>query len=195
MNTQLDYVIWRNVRVPNGAELNALEAVERRWELRDGVPRGHDFDQDAVFPMDLELPHNMYLPDSLMNINSLIVASQRLKDFLSNKQLESVEYLPVSIRDHKGRITKKNYFIVHPIEPVDCLDLDASEADYSPLDPSLVDDVEQLVFDEEKLDDRRELFRPKYFPDITLVRRALAEEIDKQGFEGVGWLEIDEYES
>lgn len=193
MSATPDYLIWRTETVANALELDELQGVEDEWELNEGVPRANGFPDDARFTADPELPYNTLLVDNLYNIDELIVVSSRLKDFLESRELNRVEYLLVSILNHKGRVAADDYFIVHPIEPVDCIDQALSGAQFSALDDDTISRVDKLVFDESKVDNRRELFRPKFFPSVTLVRRDLAEALDAAGFTGIRLLEIAQF--
>lgn len=199
---KLNYVIWNKKRVENAVMLKSLEGVEDEWELNEGVPRAATFPADARFQMNLELPYNTILTDNLGNIDMLIVASRRLKEFMEGWHLEKVEYLSVTIIDHKGKPIEEDYFIIHPIDPVPCLDIEKCGARWSSLDKESISYIKRMVIDESLIDTAtqsitvdRTLFRPKHFEDITLVRRDLAEAIDKGGFTGVKWREIDEYSS
>lgn len=193
MTTAADYLLWRTKLVPNGMELDELVGVDDEWELSEGVSRVKGFPTDAKFKADPDMQHNIRLVDNLYNTDELIVVSDLLKVFLEDRQIVKVEYLPISIINHKGRVASKEYWIVHPIEPVNCLDLKASGATTSAMDPEQVSFVKKLVLDEDELDESRELFRPKHFSSVTLVHRELASAIDSQGFEGVRWLELDEF--
>lgn len=199
---KLNYVIWDNKHVENAVVLYRLQGVENKWELNEGIPRSADFTAEATFKMDLDLLYNTILTDNLKNKDMLVVASRRLKEFLEEWNLEKVEYLPVTIIDHKGKPIQENYFIIHPIHPIPCLDVEKCGATWSPLDEEAIDFIERMVIDESLIDTRtqsitvdRKLFRPKYFDCITLVRRDLAEAIDEAGFTGVEWMEIDECSS
>lgn len=188
-----DLVIWAPKKVRNAVSLEALEGFEDEFELSEGVPLAARFPEDALFRMDPELPDNTVLTDNLVNKNMLVVASRRLKELLERFALEKVEYLPVTILDHRGRPTKVEHFIVHPLDPVDALDADASGADFSPIDDTVIDEIEKLVLDEDELDPKRRFFRLQGLWEVTLVHREIAAAIDKAGFTGVRWIELDSY--
>src|SRR5689334_17546921 len=127
----MDYVVWRWSAEGNSCMLVPPERIDRDWELYEGVPRAAGFPGDALFRMSDDHPRDMGLVDSLANIGTLVVASRRLKEHFEGKALKNVEYLPVTIINHKGRIASRDYFIVHPIVPQDCLDVQRSGPAYS----------------------------------------------------------------
>jgi hypothetical protein len=188
-----DYVIWGRRRVKKAAFLSDLHGIEAVHELLYGVPRATSFSEDAVWDVDEDAPPNGILPDSINNPYRLLACSRRLVEFLQASEVPRVEYLPVAIRNPKGRIISKDVFIVHPLEPVDCLDVDKSSVEWSPIAETDIDRVARVVLDESKLDPTRQLFRLAKFPDLVLVRRDLANSIDAEGFTGMRWIELNEY--
>jgi len=191
--TNANYVIWKNKRVRNACVLDQLIGVEKIFQLKKGVPQGATFPKDAVYTMNDDYRYDTLLIDSLFNTDRLIVAARGLKGFLEVRVLRQVEYLPVTILDHKRRPTGTDHFIVHPIDPVDCLDVDKCGAVWSKIVPDNIREIKTLVIDESKVDPERELFRVKYFYKIVLVRRDLAEAIDREGFTGIRWIELNDY--
>jgi hypothetical protein len=186
-------VVWKKKAEPHGVVLHELLGVEDTWELLEGVPRAATFPADASFTMHPDFPRHLRFTDALLNTDTLLVASLRLKEFREARAVRFIEYLPVTIVDHRGRPAPPPYFIVHPIEPVDCLDLDACEPEWSRVDPESIQRVKRLAIDERRLDERRDLFRPKSFYDVILASRGLAQAIDAAGFTGVRWVELADY--
>src|ERR1039457_2729633 len=117
---QQDYLFWASKRIENVCQLVDLKGVEREWELDKGIPRMSSFPVNATMRMDDKRPNNTLLADNLFNTCGLIVVSERLKKYLSSQNLVEVEYLSLTIIDHKGRVASTNYFIVHPTNPVNC---------------------------------------------------------------------------
>lgn len=190
-----DYVIWDSEVITNACVLYDLKGVDKILDLKRGISKASDFPSDAAFTMNPDFPNNTLLVDNLINTDMLIVVSLRLKAFLDARSLMNVEYLPVAILDHKGKIASKKYFIVNPIEPVECLDLDKSGAKLGLIGSSKneVTMVDRLVFDEERIDKVRELFKPKLFYRVTIATRDLAAAIDAEKFSGIRWINIEEY--
>lgn len=187
-----NHVIWGRERVDGACMLYKLSGVEKVFQLLDGIPRAAGFPADATYAMDPNFPDDMLLTDSLNNPDMLIVVSEPFRQLIASKATRGVEYLPVAIIDHKGKVAGRCY-IVHPIEPLDCLDLDRCEPRRSRIVKTMIDDVKRLVLDDAKIDPERALFRPRGFPRVVLVRRDLAEAITASGFTGTRWVELDAY--
>lgn len=190
-----NYVIWTHYldKKKNHCVLEDLDNVDDDFELKKGVPRLNGFPDNAVYNFDPEYPKNIVLSDNLFNINRLIVASKSLKEFIESKNPKNVEFLPVSIINHKGRVADKDFFIIHPIHPQDCLNVKASGGVWSDFIDDEIDEVDRLVIDEDVVDPEVLLFRVKFFYDPIFVRRELADEISAKGFSGVRWIELDQF--
>ena len=189
-----DYVLWvASTRVKNACVLGDMRGFQDIYDLKSGVSFVESFPPDVEFEMNPDFPDNIVLTDNLINEEGLIVGSGKLKQFLESRGANRLEYLAVSIRDHKGRIASKDYYVLNPIDPVECLDDESSVAEPSLILPDEIDSVQTLVLNVERIDPKREIFRIARFPIVTVVHRRLAEAIDQQGFTGVRWLELSDY--
>lgn len=188
-----NYVIWTPKNIENACVLSELRGVEKTFLLNKGVSLESTFPASASYTMNPDFPTDTMLTDNLINTDMLIVGSLRLKKFLCSRKVTLVEYLPVSIFDHKGKIASGEYFIIHPVDPVECIDIDQSIVEWGLINPDTIDSIERLVINEAKIDSDRQLFRPKLFTDIILVKRGLAGAIDQEGFSGIQWVEVADY--
>ncbi|QQR45134.1 hypothetical protein JKA73_03050 [Myxococcus xanthus] len=173
--------------------LDPLEGMDRSYELLKGIPQSGRFPSTALFRMSANYPKDIGLTDSLANVNELLVASRRLKEFLEARKLPNLEYLAVSVLDHKGRVASNEYFLVHPIQPQDCLDLQASNPRYNKINPSLISRVDELVIDVSKITPGVGLFRLAGFGKPLIIHRELATEISQAGFVGPVFIELNRY--
>lgn len=189
----MNHVVWRWRNEGSSCLLLPPERVPRSFELYEGVPRAAGFPADALFRMSHDHPKNMGLTDNLMNVGTLIVASLALKRFFEARPLKNVEYLPVTIVNHKERVASRDYFIVHPVVPQDCLDIQASGSTYSTLVPTDIVDVDQLIIDPARVDPEVELFRLQHFGEPVLIRRRLAIELLEAGFTGLYFVELNAF--
>jgi hypothetical protein len=189
----MDYVVWESKNEGNSCMLVPPEGIDRDWELLKGVPRAAGFPPDAIFRMSANHPRNLGLPDSLMNLASLTVVHRRLQHFLEAKALKNVEYLPVTIINHKRRIASRDYFIVHAVTQQDCLDRSQSGIKYNAIIPTDISSVRALVLDSQRIDLDVRLFRIKSFGYPLIIDRALSQEILQTGFTGTAFLELDQY--
>jgi hypothetical protein len=180
----MDYGVWAYQPVGNVCMLDSIENVPRRLDLMRGVPFKDKFPAAAQYRMSKEHKKETGLNDDIPNTDSLKVCSSRLVEFLKKKNLKNVEYLPVSILNHKGKLASKEYFIVHPVLPQDALDADASQPSFNDINPEEIDSVARLVLNKRSLDPELRLFRLKAFFRPVLIEKKLADEIKGAGFVG-----------
>jgi hypothetical protein len=102
-----------------------------------------------------------------------------------------VEFLPVSLKDSRGRIIASDYFIVNPIGTLDCLDVAASDVDLSASDPLDVLHVETPVLAADKVAESRTLFRIQEAPTIYVLAYSLAFALKSAGLANVFWTRIE----
>ena len=188
-----EFVIWRYKDTPGACALKELRGLDKTYRLNNGTSFAAGFPAGVTVHMDPDSPDDMLLVDNVLNADLVIVASKRLQECVRAYQPACVEYLPVDVIDHKGRIASKDYGIIHPIKPVDAVDKAQSIFEASLLDDDDIDSFERLVLKESAIPGDRHLFRLKGFWNITLVRRSLAEALAKEKFSGLRWLEIDAY--
>jgi hypothetical protein len=186
------FLVWEPKRVPNASTLKDFEGFDLSHELRKGVPHAHDFPSTAQIHMDPETPTATVIPDNAKNTNNMIIISSKLKSFLEEQGLVDVEYLPITVMDHKNRPVEAEYFIFTPINNIDCLDIDACEPRWSAIDDTILKKVKQFVLIDDKIPDTKRYFRPKFYTGRPLIEAGLAQSILDAGFTGVQFLPLSE---
>jgi hypothetical protein len=143
--------------------------------------------------MDDDFPDDVALTDSLYGTIERVI-SPRAKAVLDAAKVGDVEYLPVKIVNHKGRLAASDYLIVNPPSVVECVDIEASEVKWNRLQKDLIRSCERLVIDDTKVPRRVQLFRPKHVPFLLVVRRALAERMTGSGLSGMAFRELSDFD-
>jgi hypothetical protein len=187
------FVIWDATKLKDSVLLHKLEKVPRKFELVEGVSRATAWPAEAVYLTNPDYRKDRGLPDNLMNTDRLVVVSTKLRAFLEGRGVSAVEYLPVTILDHKAKELSRDYAIANPLDSLDCFDQERSVFQWSQSTPGLVQEVKKLAIDASKVPPERQVFRTKSFPDCVIVRRELAAAVDAAGFTGLGWIELDAY--
>ncbi|MEW5802447.1 MAG: DUF1629 domain-containing protein [bacterium] len=190
----MDYLIWEANPAGGYCTLEDLRNVDDSYELTRGVSRSDGFPKEACFTMDASHPKEIKLADTIYTLDNLLVISRQLKEFIESKTPSFIEFLPVTLFNHKGRVASKDYFILNPFHLQDCIDKDKSELVWNEIDPELISNCFQLIVIPDRIDTSFLLFRPKYMPTVVMVRRDLAEEIAEKGFTGIDFVELDEFE-
>ncbi len=103
------------------------------------------------------------LTDFIGNGELCLIVSLAAKTVMEQINRGPVEYLPLSILNHKGRLASADYFYVNPLGAYDCLDYAHSEIEYFE-DTQKVVDVDRYVLCPKKLEQVPDLFRIKEEP-------------------------------
>lgn len=156
------------------------------WSLATGESVAASWPADITLSMNPERPKDVALTDSIDNLEGRLVASPRLVAFLQEQQLPDIEYLPVTLLDHKGRVASSDYKVVHCCRVVDCVDQAKSTFTWDGLEnPSMV--VSTLALDPRALTEDMRLIRPKFVPGKVLFRADLMQAINQQKFTGLAF--------
>ena len=185
------FVQFDTVAVKHAAAVMDLRGVHDSAYMSLGESFKDRFPSTAAFHFNPDFKRNTRLVDCLINVMNMMVCSERLTDFIRSKKPDKVEFLPVTIFDMKDKPVAASYFIVHPIDPVDCIDVAASDVTWSVLDPTTIRYAEHVEIDEARVPPQHLIFRPKSFPGMLLLQRELALDIEKADFTGFGWNEIE----
>lgn len=185
------YFVLDSKNVANAVSLADLAGFDDDWELVEGEPLVDSFPDNVTLKMNPDLPNDTVLVDNLINPFRIIVGSATFKSVLEEQKLEKLEFLPITILDHKKRKIKEKYFILHPIEPVHCIDFDKSVVTWSKIQDDAINSVEKLVLDESKIGGRR-IFRLNNFFNIVLVERELMQIVSDAGITGIWWRDLSE---
>jgi hypothetical protein len=138
------------------------------------------------FSMNPERPKDVTLTDYIQNQEGVLLAGPRLVSFLRSQALPDVEFLPVSILDHKGRVASTEYAIVHCCRVIDCVDQEKSDFKWNGLEkPSM--SVSRMVLKSDTLGENDRLIRPKFVPGKVLYRADLREALHEQRFTGLAF--------
>jgi hypothetical protein len=174
--------------------LTLLQNVPDTYEIGAGVSRTEGFPENALWEMNPEFPKDVRLADNLDNLESMIVVSKRLKEHVEAAGTTAVEFLPVALVNHKGRVASRDYFIINPLHVVDCIDREQSKIEWNGIDPEAICSCFGLVLLADQIDESIRLFRLKHMPKVVMVREDLADSLMRAGFTGLRFVPVEEFE-
>lgn len=177
------FLIWRN-RYEEGYCVVTNPNVKDDYELSEGVSRADGWPDDVKAPMSPEYPKDIELPDNVSG-TELVIISDKVRQALAAERVTNVEYLPLTIVNHKKKVASKDYFILNPPDVVDCIDLEASEVKWNAIDKTLISRCKQLVLKEANVPKDAKVFRPKHLPNQILIRSDLAKKLEGAGLTGL----------
>lgn len=190
-----EFLIWSHSRGPGLCRLTELSGFDDEHLLRRAMPLAARWPEDVRYGMDPWNKDNMVLADTLPARKPVVVASKRLADFLAARLGGGIECLALKLVNHKGRAVPDPYFIVNPLGLQDALDRERSKPTWSTISTDVIDSVRRLVVDPARVDPAVQMFRLAHYLRPVLVRRALADAIDAEGFSGTAWQALADYRS
>lgn len=152
-----------------------LGTEPKTHRIAEGFELGGDYPRDARIYMDFKNP-GFKLPSLVGNTNSFLIVSGPVKKVIESMNTGIIEYLPLSIYNHKKRLASNDYFIVNPIGCLDCLDLRASEITYF---QGHIVKINKYVLSAKKLENAPDIFRIKEDPRVYVISHRLVIELKK----------------
>jgi Immunity protein family (Imm11) len=169
-----------------GASVEYLSDQQYCWDLSIGKKLGDVWPDDMSLKMTPERPKDVKLLDYISSPEDVLLFSPKCRDYFRNQALKEIEFLPVTILDHKGRVASKEYTILNYLRTVDCVDQNESDFTWNNLkEPSM--NMEKMVFNPNALGADDRMIRVKFVPGYVFFREDLMRSILQQGFSGVGF--------
>ena len=169
---------------PDGTE-------ELTYRMARGFRMGDEYPSDARVRMARKYP-GFQTPSIIGNTNSFLIVDRQVKGIIEACCENEIEWLPLSIYDHRDSLASADHFIANPIGSVDCLDLGASTVVYSGQDIARVNDH---VIDAERAKEGGHLFRIKDDPRRYVISDVLAERLQELGATNLKLVAIKESSS
>lgn len=179
-----NYLVWEADAQSSYCVLGYLEGYADDYKLMKGDSVAEEW-PDVSMRMDPDFKKKIKLADNLLNPVNVIVASKALCDFFRSKRVPNIEYLPVTIYDHKKKVASKEYSIANLVTTQDCIDTKKSELTWNKIDPHYISSIKQLVLNEKKIAKDAMLFRAEHLKTLIFVRADLAQAVTDAGFTNV----------
>lgn len=165
-------------------------------EVSSSMPKAYKFDkgislideypaaENCKIYYDPEYPEGTQLYGFLDNINDLLIVNKEVKKIFEDTGVDSIEYLPIWLCDHKHEVSSKDYFICNVLSKVDIFDMEESEYDMISLDESQIDDVDNMVVDYNAVPEDAKVFRASKMLVQIFINDDVKDALEKAGVEG-----------
>lgn len=162
-------------------------------ELMAAIPQYNKHRTDIVCNMSPNFPDEIKLADNLYGGSATIISlklKQALERVVTSNQ---VEYLPVSIINHKERVASTDYFILHPLDMCDCIDYDKSGIEWNPIKSDFIVRCAGLVLRKDDIPNDYTLFRLKHWGSVIILRGDIAEMLQQENMTGLRFPDVEGY--
>jgi hypothetical protein len=188
-----EFVIWESEYNEGSCVIGNPAGFEDQFLLMEGVPLLKQWPENVACEMSPQYPKDIRLTDNLYGCDYPVV-SQRLKEQIAVLAgAGEVEFLPVSILNHKGRVASKDYFMLNPVGNVDCIDTEKSGAKWNAIDTTVISHFKRLVLKADAVPAGVGVFRPTHRTRTILLRRQVADRLSSDGFTGLCFTEPARY--
>jgi hypothetical protein len=191
MEGNLEYFLWRSDR---GEEFCVIEEpdISKSWELTKGMPRLETLSSPIPCKMNPAFRKEVRLSDNLYGA-SVPVISRRTREVLEASTTNRVEFLPARITNHKRRVEPEEYFVLHPLDMVECIDTEASGVEWNRISPDRISRCRTLVLREDAIPADFKIFRLAHWGSSIIVRQDLAESLQGAGLTGLSFRPTEGY--
>lgn len=187
----MDIVLWQDRKRRGYCKLRS-PALWSTVKLHAGISVADEY-PGVTYSMHDQYPDDLLLSDNF-NVAGQILVSGKLKALLQEKLPDhAIEFLQISILNHKGRVASDDYYILHPLGLCDCIDVERSKGTWNPLQKEQLAGCEALVFKPNSIPSGLKLFRPKYWGAEVMATREFAEEVEAAGFIGLDFVDAEGY--
>jgi len=165
------------------------------YRLEDGEALTGWFPRPAVYPMDPDHPGARTLNDLQDNTLSMLVVSPALSETMQEAGCTNVEFLPIVIHNHRGKVASDGYSIANVLGLIDCLDRANSRYREDPIVPGKINRFDRLSLISSRIPPGLHIFRLKDRPQTHFVSEELRQAIEARRLRGMVFIPIDRYQS
>ena len=189
-----DFVVWRSCYEEGLCVIGNPHGLEDQFPLLDGVPLLTGWPEKVTCKMSPKYPKDIQLADNLYGCSYPIVSGRIKEQIAAADGGGQIEFLPVTILNHKGRVASTGYYFLNPVGSVDCIDIDKSRVKWNAIDNTVISSFEQLVLKEDAIPPGVAVFRPKHRTQTILASRSLADRLEADGFTGLYFMEPSQFQ-
>lgn len=177
-----DYRCWRCDPEGKAIKLDSLlgAADDLGGDIWAARPVADRWPKDALMSTE-KAPKTAKLFDYPFNRHRLVVVSPRVADFVRGQNVSHIEFLPVGIQ-LPTRV--EPYVILNLLDPVDCLDAEASSAQPMASNPDVMM-MSRLILDGARVDPARALFPVRGARGSAVMTPAFAAALEAQNFTAI----------
>jgi len=186
--------LWVLRYLNEGAVLAGLPKSKiKPYRYTEGERLAKEYPKNATVQFADKFKDRRKLNDFVFNIQDVLFVSSKVKGILDQLEVPNLEFLPVTIKDHKGAVAADDYFILNPIGQQDVIDLKKSKVLMDKLLEDEIFRIKKLALLPKAGPKGPCLFRATRMPDLILIDDTVRKAFEEQGvtgylaFKAEGW--------
>ena len=184
-----DFVIWAAGYYEGFCVVENPDGFAKQFLLMKGVPLLGQWPENVVCQMSAQYPKDIQLADNLFGSDYPLVSGRLKERIVAANDGSQIEFLPVTILNHKERVASKDYYLLNPVGSLDCIDIEKSGVVWNAINNKVISAFAQLVLREDTIPPGVAVFRPTYRTMTILARRSLTDQLSVDGFSGLYFTE------
>src|SRR5687767_14875293 len=176
----------------DGVYLTGLKTKIKDWRFSQGEKLAKEFPKNASFSFSSKWPDRRKLYDFLNeSFFGVMVVSERVKTILEELEAKDLEFLPVTVKDHKNNPVDGKYFILNPLGRQDAIDFDKSKVVMGAILEDEVDSFDKLVINPKGIAKGARLFRLNKARRVIVIDEDVRKAFRAQGITGFSVYKAD----
>ena len=165
-------------------DLCVIEGVPEEVDLYNyklcfGKPIADEYPEGAKIYLTEEQP-GTEVSDIVSNTDSNFIVKKKVKKIIETECADlTIEYLPFTLINHENEPYPDTLYFINPIGSFDCLDLEASGAEFD--DDGEVEDLEELVLSKDKIANAPHFFRVPEERTAYIISQHLLNQLKENG--------------
>lgn len=156
----------------------------KSYRYAEGERLAKEFPKRATVQFADKFKDRRKLNDFVFNIQEALFVSSKVKGILDQLEVPDLEFLSVTIKDHKGAIAADDYFILNPIGQQDVIDLKKSKVLMDKLMEDEIFRIKKLALQPKAVPKGPCLFRAARMPRLILIDDTVRDAFEEQGVTG-----------
>lgn len=191
----MDYFVLK-VPVGKGGLVEAYpKSAIADWKYDEGIPLAAGYPAGGSVHFSKNFPDARELLDFQPNTLGSLITSRKVRTVLEQAGVANVEYLPVSIENHRGTVVGADYAFANVLGSEAAIDLEKSDYRMDNLEKDQIDRMRELVLAPQRISPDARLFRLKEMRRTFLVRDDLRQALLAAGVTGCEFEPADGWES
>ncbi|MCP3162793.1 Imm43 family immunity protein [Myxococcus qinghaiensis] len=163
------------------------------WKFAEGRSLAKDFPMGATVSFSDSHPERRSLYDFQPNLMRALLVSGRARKLIESLEVTNAEWLPVAIKDHKGKVIGPDYAFLNLLGAEDAIDLERSVYKMSSLEKDQLSHIRKLVLKPDSISPHAKMFRCTMQRHFILIREDVHAAFVEAGLTGLKLYSLEEW--
>lgn len=154
------------------------------WKFDEGIHLAREFPERAEVTFSRNFPDFRKLYDFQPNILGALIISAKARQLVDSLGVPHVEFLPVSIKDHRGNVVAGDYAILNLLGGEDAIEMERSDYKMNHINKEQIGRIKKLALKPEAISAEAKMFRCSRMRRLYLIREDVLAAFNEAGLTG-----------